>query len=99
MNFEPLVYGACTGVMLGALVMWFAAYNQVVTSEKFAALFGGIAPNLVLTFSMAMRFVPLMIKTANQIKEAQQGLGNEVKGLKTPFRAFPPLFRSALSAA
>ena len=96
MNFEPLVYGACTGVMLGALVMWFAAYNQVVTSEKFAALFGGIAPNLVLTFSMAMRFVPLMIKTANQIKEAQQGLGNEVKGLKNAVSRFSALVSISL---
>ncbi len=96
MNLQPLVYGACTGLMLGALVMWFASYNEVVTSEKFVALFGGIAPNLVLTFSMAMRFVPLMIKTANQIKEAQQGLGKEVKGLKNAVARFSALVSISL---
>lgn len=63
------------GLDAGCAYYVVASYNEVVTSEKIAALFGGFAPSLVLTFSMAMRFVPLMVKTANQIKEAQQGLG------------------------
>lgn len=96
MNLEPLVYGVCTGLMLGALIMWFASYNEVVTSEKIAALFGGFAPSLVLTFSMAMRFVPLMVKTANQIKEAQQGLGNEIKGVKNGVARFSALVSMSL---
>lgn len=81
-SFEPLAYGACIGIMLSAVIVWFSAYSEIITSEKFTALFGWLAPNLVLTFSTALRFLPLMINTASQLKEAQQGIDNETSGLK-----------------
>lgn len=95
-SLEPLVYGACLGTMLAAVIVWFSAYSEIITSEKFTALFGGFAPNTVLIFSMVLRFLPLMIKTAEEIKEAQQGLGNETKGLKNTLRRFSALVSVSL---
>lgn len=95
-SLEPLVYGACIGVMLCAVIVWFSAYSQIITSEKFTALFGRFAPNIVLTFSTALRFLPLMVKTAADLKEAQQGIGNETTGLKNTIHRFSALVSISL---
>lgn len=95
-SLEPLVYGACLGAMLAAVIVWFSAYSEIITSEKFAALFGRFAPNTVLVFSMVLRFLPLMIKTAGELKEAQQGIGNETRGLKNTVRRFSALVSVSL---
>lgn len=95
-SLEPLAYGACIGLMLAAAVIWFFSYSEIVTSEKFTALFGRSAPNIVLIFSTALRFLPLMVKTAAELKEAQQGLGNETKGLKNTMARFSALVSISL---
>lgn len=95
-SLEPLVYGACIGVMLCAVIVWFSSYSQIITSEKFTALFGRFAPNIVLTFSTALRFLPLMVKTAADLKEAQQGIGNETTGLKNTIHRFSALVSISL---
>lgn len=95
-SLEPFVYGACLGTMLAAVIIWFSAYSEIITSEKFTAVFGKFAPNTVLIFSMVLRFLPLMLKTAGEIKEAQQGLGNETKGVKNTLRRFSALVSVSL---
>ena len=80
-SLEPLAYGACLGTMLAAVLVWFSAYSEIITSEKFTALFGRFAPNTVLIFSMVLRFLPLMVKTAGEIKEAQQGISKKAGGI------------------
>ncbi len=85
---ESLMYGVSTGVMLGAVILWFTCYTEVITSEKFMGLFGGFVPNLALLFSMVLRFIPLMIKTSKEIKEAEIGMGREVRGLKGSVNRF-----------
>lgn len=93
---ESLLFGLSTGVMLGAVILWFLCYTEVVTSEKFIAVFGGFMPNLALLFSMVLRFIPLMVKTSNEIKEANIGLGNEVSGLKNSINRFSCLVSISL---
>ncbi len=93
LNFtlECLVYGLCAGLMIADAVLWFSAYNTVVTSEKFTSVFGAFAPNTALLFSMVLRFVPLLKKTADEIKEAQTGMGYETSGLKNTVKHFSAL--------
>ncbi len=95
-TLEPLAYGACAGLMLCAVIIWFLAYSEIISSEKFTSLFGRFAPNIVLIFSTALRFLPLMVKTAAMLKEAQQGLGNETKGLKNTTARFSALVSVSL---
>ena len=93
---EALMAGLFTGIMIGAVMAWFSAYNEIITADKFMALFGGFAPNLALLFSMILRFIPLMVKTANEIKEAHIGLGYETKGLKKTITRFSALISISL---
>jgi len=90
-TLECLIFGLCTGLMLASVIMWFSAYGKVITSEKFMALFGKYAPNLTLLFSMVLRFIPLMKKTADEIKDAQTGLGKETAGIKNTINRFSAL--------
>lgn len=96
---EGLVYGAVLGFMLAAVIMWFSCYMQVMPSEKFTALFGGVAPNLALLLSMVFRFIPNLLKTAEEIREAQIGLGNEVKGIKNSIGRFSALVSISLESS
>ncbi len=57
---ESIIYGLCSGMMLGAIVAWFTYHNKVMTSDKICYIFGRIIPSLSLIFSMTLRFVPLM---------------------------------------
>lgn len=93
---ESLAFGFSTGLMLGAVILWFSCYTEIVTSEKFMALFGSFMPNLALLFSMVLRFIPLMIKTSNEIKEAHVGMGNEIHGLKNSINRFSCLVSISL---
>lgn len=90
-TLEALAAGAATGLMLAALMLWFALYSAVLPSEKFTAVFGRFAPGTVLTLSCALGFLPQMAQTARLIKEAQQGLGEPVSGLKNTAKRFSAL--------
>lgn len=95
-TLESLLFGLSTGAMLGAVILWFLCYTEVVTSEKFIAVFGGFMPNLAILFSIVLRFIPLMVKTSNEIKEVNIGLGNEVRGLKNSINRFSCLVSISL---
>lgn len=96
---EALAYGACLGLMLSAVIMWFSCYMHIMPSEKFTALFGGVAPNLALLISIVFRFIPNLLKTAEEIRDAQTGLGNEVKGVKNTIARFSALVSISLEGS
>ena len=71
---EAVVYGASSALMTGAVIMWFYCYGLVMTSDRFMAVFGRIAPASSLVFSMVLRFLPRFTGQASRIDEAQRGL-------------------------
>ncbi len=93
---ECLWYGFARGVMMADVILWFACYSVVFTGEKLVALFGKLFPNVTLLFSMVLRFIPLMQRYANEIKEAQVGLGRPVKGLRNTMKRYSALFSISL---
>lgn len=95
-TLECLCYGLSAGLMISSVILWFSSYNEVVTSDKFMALFGKISPNLALLFCMILRFIPLMEKTSKEIKDAQVGIGKETKGLKNTISRFSSLISISL---
>ena len=68
---EALVYGACTAMMIGAVIMWSYCYSQIMTSDRFMAVFGKAAPSTSLVFSMILRFLPRAKSHAGKIAAAQ----------------------------
>ena len=95
-TLECLLYGASNGVMLSAVILWFLSYSEIITGEKFMALFGRVAPNLTLLFSMVLRFIPLMIKLSGEIKDTAVGMGKETRGVKNTINRFSALVSISL---
>ena len=69
---EAFAYGACTAMMVGAVIMWSYCYTQIMTSDRFMAVFGKIAPSTSLVFSMILRFLPRAKRQAGKIASAQE---------------------------
>lgn len=72
---EGLAYGASTALMFGGIILWFASYSVVMTSDRFTYLFGGMAPALTLTLTMVLRLVPNYVHRAEKISVARRCIG------------------------
>ena len=72
LTLEALCYGITAALSLAALVLWFACYQQVMTSDKFLYLFGKIAPATALLISMALNLVPKLQGQLRLIQECQE---------------------------
>lgn len=77
LTLEACLYGLFSAVMMIAVIVWFACYTEVMTSDKFVYLFGSIIPSLSLVISMALRFVPRFAEKFRQVKEARAGAGEK----------------------
>lgn len=78
LTLESILYGAAAAVMLVAVLIWFACYTEVMTSDKFVYLFGRIIPSLSLLLSMTLRFVPKFKAQFDRVKEAQAAVGRDM---------------------
>lgn len=86
LTLESIVYGAFAACMLAAVIMWFASFNEIITSDKFVYLFGRIIPALSLILSMTLRFVPRFVSQMKIVSEAQKCLGCDVSQGSVPSR-------------
>jgi len=75
LTLESVIYGLAAAVMLVSVLIWFACFTEIMTSDKFVYLFGKIIPALSLVLSMTLRFVPRFKEQFEQVKEAQRGMG------------------------
>lgn len=84
-TLEAIVYGGILAFILWTSLVWFANFNEIMTTEHFVYLFGRLAPSLSLMLSMVFRFVPDFVRKLRVIREGQQCLGKDFgqqRGLK-----------------
>ena len=79
-TLEALVYGAVLAGIFADMMIWFGCYNQVLTSDKFTSLFGGLIPSLSLLLVMILRMIPAFIRKAKQIAGARKCIGKGTAG-------------------
>ena len=77
LTLESILYGLAAAAMLATVVLWFACFNAVITSDKFVYLFGRIIPALSLVLSMALRFVPRFMHQMKVVTRAQKCIGKD----------------------
>ncbi len=80
-TLEAICYGVTAGLSLAALILWFACYQQVMTSDKFLYLFGQVAPGTALLITMALQLIPKLGREFQQIRQSQEMLRPEKKGI------------------
>ncbi len=74
-TLEALAYGASTACIFASVMLWFACYARVMSSDKFSYLFGTRAPALTLVLTMTLRLVPSYARKARQISTARRCAG------------------------
>lgn len=79
---EALFYGAAVAAMFCGMLVWFAAYHDTMTSDKFLYLFGRLAPSVSLILTMVLRFIPNYRRKAAQIEGARRCIGKGAVGGK-----------------
>ncbi|NLF35189.1 MAG: energy-coupling factor transporter transmembrane protein EcfT [Clostridiales bacterium] len=80
LTLESVLYGIAAAVMLASVILWFACFHEVMTSDKLVCLFGRAAPALSLVLSMTLRFVPRFTARIREVSEAQRCIGRDVSG-------------------
>lgn len=80
-TLEAICYGITAGLSLSALILWFACYSEVMTSDKFLYLFGKVAPSTSLLITMTLQLIPKLKDQLRQIQQSQEMLRTEKKGL------------------
>lgn len=75
LTLESILYGISAGIMLAGILLWFACFSEIVTSDKFVYVFGRIVPAFSLLLSMTLRFVPRFKAQFDVVKEVQASLG------------------------
>lgn len=74
-TLEAIIYGFSMASMILAVMLWFACYNSVMTSDKFLYLFGKVSPAIALIISLSLRLVPAFKKQIFVISHAQKTVG------------------------
>ena len=74
-TLESLCFGANSGIMIVAAVLWLHSFSEITTSDRLLYLTGGLSPKVSLILSMAVRYVPLFRKQAAKIDSAGKAIG------------------------
>ena len=74
-TLESLYYGMILAAMFVSVMIWFASYNIVMTTDKFLYIFGRTAPSVSLILSMIMRLIPAFQKKIIQISSVRMCIG------------------------
>ncbi len=74
-TLEALCFGLSAGVMFFTVCLWFACYNELMTSDKFLYLFGSFAPAISLVLCMVLRFLPNLKRKAQMTVNARRCIG------------------------
>lgn len=80
-TLEAICYGLTAGLSLAALILWFACYQEVMTSDKFLYLFGKAAPATALLITMTLQLIPKLKGQLKTIQQSQEMLRPEKTGL------------------
>ena len=81
-TFEALAYGMALGGMMVAILIWFACWQRVMTSDKFLYLFGHLAPSVTLILTMILRLVPSYQRKMQQIHDVRKCIGHSLENGK-----------------
>lgn len=103
-TLEALIYGVNLSFMLINIIIWFSNFNLTITEEKLLYLLSGFGAKIALLVSSALRFVPLLKRQAQKIKNSQKAMGlystdNIFLTLKSNIRVISALIGWALENA
>lgn len=85
-TLEALSYGLALGGIFLVTLIWFGCYSEILTSDKFTALFGSLFPALSLLLVMILRLIPAFTRKTRQILDARRAIGMGTEQSASPKR-------------
>jgi energy-coupling factor transport system permease protein len=96
---EALAYGATNGLVLTALLTAFAALTAALPTRELIRLVPRAFYPLAVVLSVAVGFVPSVLRQIEQVREAQAIRGHRMRGLRDWLPLFLPLLIGGLERA
>jgi energy-coupling factor transport system permease protein len=88
LTLEALVYGATNGLALSAILIAFTILGQALPVRSLIRMIPNAFYPVALMVSIAVTFLPTLLRRLEEIREAQAIRGHQLSGLKD----WPPLF-------
>lgn len=98
-TLESLAYGMINGLALGALIAAFAAFGAAMPVGDLLRLVPRAFYPLAVVAAVALTYVPLTIRQARQVREAQLLRGHRVRGWRDTLPLLVPLLIGGLERA
>jgi energy-coupling factor transport system permease protein len=98
-TLESVIAGAVSGLALLTILVVFAAFNAVVDHYQLLRATPAFLFQAGVVVSVAITFVPQMVLSARQIREAQRIRGHRFRGLRDLLPLILPLLASGLERA
>ena len=81
-TLEAVIAGACNALSLATLIALFATFNMLITQAQLLRLTPAFIYEAGLILSIALTFIPHMMSSAHEIREAQRIRGHRMRRLR-----------------
>jgi energy-coupling factor transport system permease protein len=98
-TLEAIIAGVVSGLALFTIVVVFAAFNSVVDHYQLLRATPGFLFQAGVIISIAITFVPQMVLSAREIREAQRIRGHRFRGIRDLLPLIVPLLANGLERA
>ena len=98
-TLEAVLYGAVSGLALWVLLLIFAAMNAAIDTSQFLRLTPSFLYQAGVITSIALTFMPQMLASAKEIREAQQIRGHRFHNWRDLLPLFMPLLTTGFERA
>lgn len=98
-TLEAVAFGASSGLVVWTLIMLFAAFNTVVDASELIRLAPPVFYQASIITSIGLTFVPQMIASAQEIREAQRVRGHRFRSWRDLIPLVMPLLTTSLERA
>ncbi len=98
-TFEAVIAGAVNGLSLLTILMVFAAFNAVVDHYQLLRATPAFLFQAGVVVSIAITFVPQMVVSAREIRQAQRIRGHRFRGVRDLLPLVLPLLANSLERA
>ena len=98
-TLEVVIAGAVSGLMLLTILVVFAAFNSVVDHYQLLRATPAFLFQAGVIISIAITFVPQMVISAREIRQAQRIRGHRFRGIRDLLPLVIPLLANSLERA
>jgi energy-coupling factor transport system permease protein len=98
-TLEAVISGAVTGLSLMTILVVFAAFNAIVDHYQLLRAVPAFLFQAGVVISIAITFVPQMVLSAKEIRQAQRIRGHRFRGIRDLLPLIIPLLANGLERA